>query len=372
MKRIIAIFLIVTLLWIPTSCIKEGPPAETAPPPPVEAPLVWSDSDAIAEQFLMQSGIVDCSKREYSYEEMVADLNELSAAYPSLLSYRAFGESVLGRELYVAVLGNPNATRQILVSAGIHGREYLTPLLAMKQIEFYLTYSQNGLYGDLGYSALFNDTCFYIVPMTNPDGIMMAQAGVTTITNITLRQELQSIYHKDFEGGYTKQTQIDEYLKIWKANANGVDLNRNFDALWDEYNGIRRKSHKNFKGTEPNSEPETQAMIALTESLPNIQAVISLHSQGEVLYWNCGQEDELAQKTLDFTQMLSAQTGYEVKTQQNNDASYTDWCALQKGLIAVTVETGTDTCPLPISQFPTIWMQNYDLLAASAAYFQAN
>lgn len=371
MKRIIAILLTVTLLWIPTSCIKKGSDEQTDAPPANDAPLVWSNPDVIAEQFLSLDGIVDCSKREYSYEEMITDLDAFAAAYPSVFSYRSFGQSVLGRELYVAVLGNPNATKQILVSAGIHGREYLTPLLAMKQIEFYLSYSQDGLYADQNYSTLWNDTCFYIVPMTNPDGVMMAQAGISTITDMTLRQALQKIYHKDFEGGYTKQTQINEYLKIWKANANGVDLNRNFPTDdWYTYPGIQRKSHKNFKGTEPNSEPETQAMIALTESLPNIQAVICLHSQGEVLYWNCGQEGELAEKTLAFTEMLSAQTGYEVKSKQNNDASYSDWCALKRDLIAVTVETGTDTCPLPISQFPTIWMQNYDLLMASAAYFR--
>ena len=26
-----------------------------------------------------------------------------------------------------------------------------------------------------------------------------------------------------------------DYLEQWKSNANGVDLNRNFDALWDSY-----------------------------------------------------------------------------------------------------------------------------------------
>lgn len=27
-----------------------------------------------------------------------------------------------------------------------------------------------------------------------------------------------------------------EYLRRWRANTNGVDLNRNFDAMWNEYN----------------------------------------------------------------------------------------------------------------------------------------
>jgi hypothetical protein len=56
--------------------------------------------------------------------------------------------------------------------------------------------------------------------------------------------------------------------------------------------------------------------------------------------------------------------------EQNNDASYSDWCALEKGLIAITVETGVGTCPLFIDKFKAIWFDNFDLLPLSAEYFQ--
>ena len=74
-------------------------------------------------------------------------------------------------------------------------------------------------------------------------------------------------------------------------------------------------------------------------------------------------------ETLAFTQMLASRTGYEIRPEQNNDASFSDWCALEKGLIAVTVETGLGACPLEISQFSTIWADHFDLLVRSAAYF---
>ncbi len=390
MKRVIrsglllllAIFLTVT----GTSCISTTPSVTsqstttTPPEPPEPSPVhlfpAWRDADATQKDFLENAnGIVDVSKREYSYGEMVDDLEQLAELYPTRFSYRVFGQSVAERDLYVATLGNPDAPKQVLVSAGIHGREYLTPLLVMKQIEFYLAYYDTGDYNGFRYADLFDEYCFVIVPMTNPDGIMLAQVGISSVSSAELRNRIHSAHAADLAAGYTKQQTINEYLKIWKANANATDLNRNFDARWDRIDtGMYRPSHKNYKGESAASEPETRAMVALTESLPSIAAVLCIHSQGEVLYWDCGQTGTLRAQTQAFTEMLSVQNGYRVVYEQNNDASYSDWCALEKGLIAVTVETGLsdEPGPLSIDQFPKIWTDNFNLFALTAVHFQVS
>ena len=208
--------------------------------------------------------------------------------------------------------------------------------------------------------------------VTNPDGIMLSQGGLDTVSDPAARQKLMEIHLKDFNRGLTKEPNINEYLKIWKANANGVDLNRNYDAKWNEYVGAEQPSHRNFKGPSPVSEPETQAMVALIGEFSNLQTVLCLHSQGEVLYWNCGQDAALRDATQQFTKMVAQVTGYYIVPTQNNDASLSDWCELNQGIISITVETGNGTCPLPISQFSTIWMQNYNLSAKSAKYFAPN
>ena len=301
---------------------------------------------------------------------MVSDLAALKARYPAHLSYRSVGRSVAGRELYVAVLGNPDAPQQAVVSAGIHGREYLTPLLVMKQLEFYLHYYDVGDYRGTSYADLFENCCFYILPMCNPDGIMLSQTGIDSLRDEGLRATVRAVYEDDFRKGYTSQTDINEYLKYWKANANGVDLNRNFDALWEDYRmGEPEPCHKNYKGKAPMSEPETQALSALTDSLSGIVAVLCIHSQGEVLYWDCGQEGTLALTTRNFTTVIAERNGYQRIDEQNNDASYSDWCALERGLIAVTVETGKGTCPLFIDKFEAMWFDNFDLLPLTAQYF---
>ena len=390
-KRIRLSCLVLALLCMLVACI--SPDTEPLPPntnvatdtqtektenttdassDPLDPPS-WESAVAEAQRFFeKQNGerIVDHSKREYSYAEMQGDLEELAALYGEHFSYRSFGRSVAGRELYVAVLGDPQAKQQILVSAGIHGREYLTPLLAMMQIEFTLYYYNVGAEDGISYRDLLDNCCFYIVPMTNPDGIMLSQAGLNSLSDPALRESVREVYNADFAKGYTSQTDIDEYLKYWKANARGVDLNRNFDALWEDYrSGERVPCHKNHKGSAPASEPETQAMVALTESIPNLQAVLCLHSQGEVLYWDCGQPEPLHGRTYDFTASIAAATRYEIVQERNNDASYSDWCALKKGLIAITVETGVGICPLDLDKLDAIWYDCFALLAQSAAYF---
>ena len=386
MKPFLALLLAILLGLSLVSCIsipteEQDPTSEISSPsattvattlPPNSPPAVdFSDPDLVSRAFLDPTAetIVDVSKREYSYTEMVEDLEALADAHPTRFSYRSFGKSVAGRDLYVAVLGNPNASRQILVSAGIHGREYLTPLLVMKQLEFYLTYYDVGSYGNISYATLFDSICFYVVPMNNPDGIMLSQGGISTVTDPELRNKIYNIYYSDFAAGLTSQTSIDSYLQYWKANANGVDLNRNFDALWEKYFNYSKPSFAQYKGPTPASEPETKATVELTESLSNPLAVLCIHSQGEVLYWDCGQESVLWQETFAFTYEVARSTDYRIVEERNNDASFSDWCALKKGLIAITVETGLGMCPLDLDKFAPMWQDNYDLWALTAFYF---
>ena len=380
MKKPLSILLSLLLCLSLASCIQipQGDAVtekaqESETDAPVNPPALkdFSDPSAVALAFLQEpnGAIVDCSEREYSYAELQADLTALAEAHPTRFSYRSFGKSVAGRELYVGILGNPNAKKQVLVSAGLHGREYLTPLLVMKQLEFYLTYYDVGHYDGIPYATLFDEVCFYVIPMNNPDGIMLSQEGISSLTDPDLRKTVESIYYSDLSAGLTSQTNINKYLQYWKANARGVDLNRNFDALWEKYYNYSLPSFAQYKGPSAASEPETQATAALTESLSNPAAVLCIHSQGEVIYWNCGQESSLADATLKFVEALSDRTGYEIITERNNDASFSDWCALKKDLIAVTLETGLGFCPLDLDKFEPMWKDNFDLLPLTAAYF---
>ncbi len=356
-----------------------APPTATATTPPTEAPTLpeappptrpslplWSAGDDIAAAnkvlALPTGGIVDVSKQKYTYDEMVSDLSALATVYPRYFSYREIGRSVADRPLYVGILGNPDAEKQVVVSAAIHAREYMTAMLVMKQIEFSLQYYTTGSYHNIPYATLFENVCFYVVPMTNPDGVMLSQEGISSLP-AALRNTVTDCFARERHN----YANLSDYLAHWKANARGVDLNRNYDALWEQYDKADAPQSYQYKGPSPASEPETQAMVALIDSLPRVACVLCIHSQGEVLYWNCGQSNP--ERTLLFTESVADRNGYRIIQAQNNDASLSDWCELERGIVSITVETGNVACPLPIDQFRAIWLDNFDLLALTALYF---
>jgi len=325
---------------------------------PAETPPVETDAEAVDGELL---DIVDISKAEYSYSELSTDLSMLEAAYPNEFSYSSIGMSADGRNIYAAVLGNPDAEKQILVTAGIHAREYLTPLLVMKQLEFCLYNYHTASYDGVPFSQLFENCAVCILPMCNPDGISLVQFGLDAIRTQALRSAIKEIYQSDVKLGYTSSA-FKDYLKFWKANARGVDLNRNFDTVdWESVSYTPYPCFKNYKGESPLSEPEAKAMVDYARALKNPILSLAIHSQGEILYFDCGQDD--IHPSLKLAYEVRNVTGYAIKYETRRDAAFDDWCIKELGIPSVTVETGkSDTLGvLSISQFEKIWKDNRDL-----------
>ena len=380
MRRLKTVALLLALLLLFTACHTAEAPEETTAAPETTAP---GTEETTAEESTAKESteppkpepmsVVDVSKQAYGYEEMVEDLTILEAAYPELLSVRTIGDTLDGRRIYCAVLGDESCEKQIVIHAGVHGREYMTSLLVMRQLEYYVTFFESATYKDRTVSSLLGEFCFYVVPMANPDGAMISQRGLNGIQSEIIRNTVEAIYEADAFYGYATTSagevmDIWTYLRYWKANARGVDLNRNYDALWEEFDGVPRPCYRNYKGESPASEPETQAMIALVESLSNPVSVISMHAQGSILYWNCGQDDPAPAR--DLAQAISDLTGYRSIEEPSNDASFNDWVILEKDIPSVTVEIGAVSCPLPISELPRIYAECRDLWAMLAYLYR--
>lgn len=329
--------------------------------------LAPEDADGeLKETNFLLGELVDVSQAEYSYEDMEADLLALQKNYPLLIRVASAGKSLDGREIYYADIGEPDAPKQIFLSAGIHGREYLTPLLLMKMVEYHLINYYTEDERGVTFSDLTQDYLIRVVPMINPDGIMLSQQGLSAIRSQSLRETVKAIYQSDCEkyASYQQYGSLDHYLRYWKANAAGTDLNRNFPIdYWEELRtGIGQPSAQSYKGDQAGSEPETQAVMKLLSELKNPQCVLSIHSQGEVLYWKCGQTGSLLKQNERLTEALAELTGYSPQKRFTNpDATLDDWAALSLGIPSVNVETGKGSCPLPIEQFETIWGQTRGL-----------
>ena len=306
--------------------------------------------------------IIDLSTALYSYQKMENDLQLLAGYYPQYMTLDTAGVTTAdGRNLYVIYFGNQNASRQIFICAATHAREYMTAQLVMKQLEYYCAHYEDGSYNGTAYRDIFENTCFVSVPMVNPDGVSISQFGEEGLNREDLRQNLRAIYESDKNGGYTDEA-YDTYLTRWKANGMGVDLNRNYSPGWESVTDRTAPSSGLYKGTQPGSEAESQALMNIVDGLSNPLLAISYHSYGSLVYWQYGQAEPLWSKNQQLAAHVEALTTY-YQAGYSNEAGFSNWCVNVKGIPSVTIETGLVPTPLPLDQFELLWSQNKEMWA---------
>lgn len=293
----------------------------------------------------------------YTYDQMVWDLNRLQSQYGEKIHIRSIGTSWDGRNIYDCVIGNLQAPRHILIQGGIHAREYLNPMMLMQQMEMILANYDVGFFHNNPLSSMFSQIAVHFVPMTNPDGITISQLGTDGIRSQELRDKIGLCYVMDTAAG--KGGDVSTYLKRWKANARGVDLNLNFDALWAAVSTTGYPSSSGFKGETPISEPETQALVNLyNNSQYPWSAVLHYHSMGNVIYWDI-QGNKVQEESGQLAHLMSNVTGGYRILPSAGGGGFKDWIQLSdKPVPSVTLETGSVTCPLPLSEYHTIWNAN--------------
>ena len=124
-----------------------------------------------------QGSIVCVTKQLYSYDEMLEDLEMLQQKYPQCVKYELKAETYQGRQIPLVTFGNANAKRYVMVMSAIHAREYMSAQLVMSMLEHYASNYENGKYKETSLKSIFDNVCFIIVPMANPDGVEIAQKG---------------------------------------------------------------------------------------------------------------------------------------------------------------------------------------------------
>lgn len=291
--------------------------------------------------------IVETDPQMYTYEQMVLDLEGMKLQYPELANLDSIGDTPDGRQIWHLVIGNQAADRHVLVTASIHAREYITTQLAMKQAAEFLRKSED-------YQSVLENTAIHVVPMINPDGVSISQMGLEGCKLEETRQRILEIGAMDGTEDWSS------YLRRWKSNAQGVDLNRNFDALWEQYDdGLGHPSADHYKGTAIGCAPEAAALIQLTEKYP-FDRTISYHTQGSVIYWYFGQSGDLKADTEAFAKRVSETTGYPMNAnyEKLDPAGYKDWAIHRRGIPSLTIEVGNETSPVPPAQFSAIWQAN--------------
>ena len=315
--------------------------------------------------------IVQVSNLKYSYDQMQQDLAALQERYPGQMVVDSLGTTADGRDITEVILGDVDAEHHILIQATMHAREYMNTVLAMNQIEDYLSGLENRSYADQTWKEIFENVCLHVIPMVNPDGVTISQDGVDGISDDNLKSRLEECYQTDLANG-KGSSDITQYFRTWKANAEGVDLNRNFDAGWDTYIGASGPSTECYKGTAPASEPESQAVLSVAQNY-DLDCCIAYHSYGNLIYWNYGSQGTVLDADQELAQCVSGVTGYEMHStvQDSTDAAgCSDYFVLNLGIPAVTIENGGSECPMPIEEYQPMYQRNQDLWAAVACLYK--
>ncbi|MCD7035355.1 peptidase M14 [Metabacillus sp. GX 13764] len=287
----------------------------------------------------------------YTYEKMAADIKGLAAAYPDLIHYKVIGKSEYGRNIYAVSIGKGSA--HAYLNASHHAREWLTTNLNMYMLDQYAkNYVSGGSINGLPARTILNQTTIWFTPMVNPDGVTLQQYGTKK-------------FPSSDRSALIKMNDGRTDFKRWKANAKGVDLNRQYDAYWaDIEKNTGRPSYMNFKGYSPASAAETKAVLKFTEEIKPEMAV-SYHTSGQILYWNFHQQGAIYSRDLSYAKQLGKMTGYTLVYPGPNPSGggYTDWFILRKQKPAFTIEIGryNGETSLPLSEFGPAWEQNKDV-----------
>lgn len=207
--------------------------------------------------------------------------------------------------------------------------------------------------------------------MVNPDGIAISQFGESALRSPELIQTVRTCYEYDKITKRTKSS-YKKYLKEWKANARGVDLNRNFSAGFGSEVKAAQPSYSEYAGPVPLSEPESSALAAVTLQY-NPSYIISYHSMGEIAYYEVA-GSSYHQLHKDFSKYMLSLVPYKrMPAGDKMTGSYLDWIYSNgTPVCSVTFETGNVKCPLPSSQYSKIWRQHNMVLPAVAAYAYLN
>ncbi|OBA07393.1 hypothetical protein A9D36_07040 [Bacillus subtilis] len=278
----------------------------------------------------------------YDHSAVQKEIKKIIDVFP-FVSCREIGRSVLGRPIWELKTGGEHAAKKVHMNASFHANEWITTSVLLKWFkEYCMSLCCNSSFFGFSPMELFSSTSLSLVPLVNPDGVDLVLNGTEGME--ARKDELERL--NDHRLNFNE----------WKANINGVDLNKQFPSLWEieKYRKPTAPSYRDFPGTSPLTEPESIAMYRLiTENPPD--RLLALHTQGEEIYWGYkGLEPEESAAVVKDFEKVSGNI-YKGIRDIDSYAGFRDWFIHHYFKEGYTVELGKGQNPLPFQQFSHIY-----------------
>ncbi len=193
-----------------------------------------------------------------TWPEVNTHIQQLADNAPELASVFEVGTTHEGRTIFgirITSPGDATNRNRILFNGCQHAREWIAVMVPVYIAEHLI----EGWSNNSEIQSFLDSTEVIIVPIVNPDG---------------------------YEWTYTSGG--DRFWRKNRRNNNGscegVDLNRNWDIDWNGGDSTSTSTCSDvYVGPSVFSEPETQAMRSLIESLPNFVTHIDFHSYSQLI-----------------------------------------------------------------------------------------
>ncbi len=267
------------------------------------------------------------------------------------ISLGTLAHSVLGHKIPMVTVGS--GQKAVLLVGAHHGSEWMTAWILLRFL-FDLAWRLRADATEDGarLRMLLTHRRLYVVPMLNPDGVILSQMGVSEDCILCDRLLRMNGGNSDFTH--------------WQANARGVDLNHNYDAGFLAYKrmektlGIGGGCSTRYSGLYPESEPESRALAELVRLLP-LSFIASLHAQGEEIFASAN--------AVSRAKILCRLSDYKMATPTGSAAfgGLADYAGGTLLIPSVTIECGKGENPLPVSAFDGIYMRLRRALFATVA-----
>ena len=277
----------------------------------------------------------------------------LRIRYP-FLTIGNIGTSVMEKEIPYIRIGT--GATEVFYNASFHANEWITTPLLLKFAEEYASaYAQNGIINGEIASSLYDTYSLYLVPMVNPDGVDLVN-GVLGNARYEQQAKIIAAQYPDIP-----------YPDGWKANIDGVDLNLQFPAGWEQARTIKfsqgytTPAPRDYVGEAPLTAVESINVYEFTR-MHDFRLIIAYHTQGEVIYWKY--MDYEPDRSRQIAQYFGNVSGYAVEETptESGYAGYKDWFIQEYDRPGYTIEVGLGVNPLSMEQFPQIYRDNYYIL----------
>lgn len=294
---------------------------------------------------LISPQIILAQEKSYSYEQLGTDLKKVQQLYG--VQVYSIGKSEKGRHIWAAKLGR--GKQHILLVGAHHAREWLTSAVLMKMLEeyseAYMSKTNIGKYA----THHLDDVSIWFVPMLNPDGVAIQQRDFRGLSNL---EKVYLLQMNDYSTNWSR----------WKANAMGIDLNRQYPAGWQEVKtDVYHPYYQFYKGRKPFEAAEVQALVNFTRKIQPLVAV-SYHTSGREIFWKYYNEPNLIQRDYHLAKETAKLTKYKITTPESHavGSGFSDWFITEFHRPAITLELGylvEETNP-PYSVFAEEWRRN--------------